>query len=434
MIALFLFLLPAVLVFLLCRGRLEVGLLASVGLGQWLAGAYVTRASNHGLFAVVATGTAAFLAGYLLAVRGRRRVLARSEEGSSAQARLILSVLAASTVVLVAVHFAVGGVPLFSSDVETIRFQLANSGFFGVPSRAYLFGLPILVLAYASLPRLSRRDRVVFLLLVTTFVVSRLLGGLKSGLWEVTLVVLLAHIVHIGAVPPVLSRPVVRRALLVVIAVLFAAYLGTQYSTVQVRSMRGAADYLAARLTVGTVGAGEYAVEGHALDRDGSRLGGDFLYYLDRYSSGLPRRLGLFVPPRFDTSRLISTGSQGLPPDTLAYVSPVAPGLAPSLFLDWAWLGVIVGMAAAGYVLRWLQWRAIVTTGMSAGVWAAGALILMYIITNGTAGYYVVNFVVVTLAYVVAQAALSGVVVSRRASASDRMAGSQSDAKGAEAI
>jgi hypothetical protein len=414
-IALLFFLLPAVLVFLLCRGRLEVGLLASVGLGQWLSGAYLTRATNHGLFLVVAVGTAAFLVGYMLADSRRGRSSSRDRQGVTIAQRQALRVLAAVTVILVVVHFAVGGVPLFASDVETVRFQLANSGLFGMPSRAYLYGLPILVLAYASMRDLSRRDRVVFLFLAVTFVLSRLLGGLKSGLWEVTLVVLLAHIVHLGSVPPVLSRPVVRRALLVVVAVLFAAYLGTQYSTVQVRSMRAAADYLTARLTVGTVGAGEYAVEGHALDRDGSRLGGDFLYYLDRYSAGLPRRLGLFTPPLFDTSRLISTGSQGMPADTPAYVSPVAPGLAPSLFLDWRWPGVILGMAVAGFVLRWMQWRAITASGLVAGVWAAGGLVLVYVVANGTVAYYVINFAVVAVAYLVVQALLLGALRGRAA-------------------
>ena len=420
MTGLFLFLLPAIVILLLCRGRLEVGLLAAAGLGQWLAGAYLTRASNHGLFAVVMIGTAAFLAGYVVAGRQRRLRPTRSGDTPSAQSRFALAVLGALTVILVVMHFVIGGVPLFSGDVETIRFQLASSGFFGIPSRAYLFGLPILLLAYAGLGELSRRDRVILLLLISSFVVSRLLGGLKSGLWEVTLVALLAHIVHTGSAPPVMSRPVVRRALLLVVAVLFAVYLGTQYSTVQVRSTRGAVDYLVYRLTVGTVGAGEYAVEGHALDRGGSRIGSDVLYYLDRYSSGVPRRIGLFVPPPFDTSRLISTGSQGLPTGTSAYVSPVAPGLAPSLFLDWRWLGVVVGMTIAGLVMRRLQWRAVAAVGLAAGVWAAAALVLVYILTNGSVAYYAINFTVVALAYTLGYVILSGTVGSFRVPASSQ--------------
>ena len=413
MIAVILFLLPAAGVLLLCRGRLEVGLLASVGLGQWLAGAYVTRSWNHGLFAVVAAGATAYLVGYVAAGGQRRHRSAADGAHVSADVRVVLGGLSVATIVLVVVHFAVGGIPLFSPDVETARFQIANSGFFGLPSRAYLFGLPILLLAYSSLRDLSRRDRAILVTLVVTFVVSRLLGGLKSGLWEVTLVALLAHVVHVGSAPPVLSRPVVRRALLAVVAIAFAAYLGTQYATVHVRSTRGAADYLAARLTVGTVGAGIYAVEGHALDRDGSRVLADFLYYADRYSAGLPQKMGLFAPPAFDTSRLISTGSQSMAPDTTAYVSPVAPGLAPSLFLDWRWPGVLLGMAAAGYVMRRLQWRALAVSGLQAGSWATAALVAVYVVTNGSLAYYSINFVVVAALYLIAQAVLLGALRPR---------------------
>jgi hypothetical protein len=407
LIALLLFVLPAVAFFLLCRGRLEVGLLASIGLGQWLSGAYLSRVSHPSLFAVCLVGTLALIVGYAIAGRQRHRLSSGQRGDPHPTARDVLGWLSIVTAALVAVHFVRGGIPLFSADVETARFQIAGSGLFGLPGRAYLFGLPILVLAYASLRSLSRREMRLFALVLTTFVASRLLGGLKSGLWEVTLVILIAHVVHTGSAPPVLSRPVVRRALIAVLAIVFAGYLGSQYASIQIRSTRDAAGYLIERLTVGTVAAGAYSVEGHGLDLIGPHLARDFLYYADRYTAGIPSSVGLFAPPLYDTSRLVSTGLQGLPVGTTGYVTPVAVGFAPALFLDWRWAGVFVGMAAAGFLMRRLQWLAVETSGIAAGIWGTATLLTIYVVTNGGLAYYVINFAAVAVLYYLASGALT---------------------------
>jgi len=407
--ALVLFILPGIAILVLCRGRLEIGLLASIGLGQWLAGADLTREIHPRLFGVCLAGTIALVVGYALAGRQKRNPHPGTERVRSKLAsRSALGWLSVATVALVVIHFARGGVPLFSKGIETARFQIASSGLLGLPSRAYLFGLPILILAYASLKyRTSREARIIWLL-AATFVVSRLLGGLKSGLLEVTFVALLAHIIHSGRAPRLLSGPVARRAAIGLVAVVFAGYLGTQYASVQAGSIHGAADYLVGRMTVGTVSAGAYAVEDRGLNDAGPYLLKDFLYYTNRYAADAPRRTGLFTPPLYDESRLISTGLVGLPPATSGYVSPVAPGLAASLFLDWGWGGVCVGMAIAGFLLRRLQWRAVGVLGLSAGIWGTAALVGVYVISNGGLAYYTINFGAVAVLYVLGARVLRG--------------------------
>lgn len=398
MTALTLFLLPILVLLMVCRGRLETGLLVSLGLGQWLAGAYLVRDPHPRLLAVCVLATACFVLGYALGFRGGRD----GREGGCRWGhgfRSALPWLSLTTVALVVFHFARGGVPLLSADVETMRFQMANSGLLGLPSRAYLFGLPIMVLAYAGIRRRSLSETRMLVLVASAFVASRIFGGLKSGLLEVTFVALIALMIQVRGTPRLLSAPVLRRVLIGVAAVLFAGFLATQYATVRTDSARATAEYLVQRVTRGTVPAGGYAVDLRGRTQAGPHLLEDFLYYMNRYGGDVPRRLRVFEPPEYDTSRLISAGLLGLSPGAGVYLTPVAPGLGPSLFLDWGWLGLILGMSLAGYALRRLQWMAIGAQGLAAGVWGAAALVLVYVVTNGGLAYYVVNFGVVALLY-----------------------------------
>jgi hypothetical protein len=408
--ALLLFMLPPIAIFVLCRGRLEIGLLASIGLGQWLAGADLARDVHPLLFSVCLAGTIAWVVGYALAGSQRQNPGPRTEGAPSRYgSRSALGLLSIVTVALVVIHFARGGVPLFSANVETVRFQLARSGLLGLPSRAYLLGLPILVMAYAGLRVRSSRESRILLLVAITFAVSRPLGGLKSGLFEVMLVAMIALIIHQGAAPRLVSGPVMRRALIGLVAVVFAGYLATQYSTVRADSIGSATDYLVKRATVGTVSAGAYAVEGHGLTGGGPYLLKDLLYFTNKYAADAPEEMGLFRPPPYEFSHLISTSLVGVPVTTRGYVTPVATGLAPSLFLDWGWGGVCIGMAVAGFLLRRLQWRAVGASGLSAGLWGTAALTVTYLTTNGGLAYYAINFGAVAVLYILGAIMLRGI-------------------------
>jgi hypothetical protein len=398
LIALGLFVLPAVVVLTITRGRVEVGLIAAMGMGQWLSGAWLTRDAHPQLLVVCTLGSAALFIGYALAPRPAASYSAH-DATLGAKWRVALTPLSTLTICLVALHFVRAGVPLFSGNVETSRFDVSKSGLLGIPSRAYLFGLPILAIAYAALPQRSPNERRMFALIAAAFVVSRVLGGLKSGLLEVTFVGLIALIIRTDARARIGSGIVLRRASMAVIAVAFAGFLSTQYASVHATSASAAGEYLVKRATTGTVSAGAYVTTPNNHLQSGPYLVKDFLYYGNKYSNGAPERWGLFTPPRFSTSRIVSANLIGLPPETDRYITPVAVGLAPSLFLDWGWLGVVVGMFAAGFAVRRLQWRSLRSGHVASGFWGVAALVTVYMIENGGVAYYTINLLGTTVLY-----------------------------------
>src|SRR5439155_18948606 len=111
------------------------------------------------------------------------------------------SVLATTvTIVVVAgtlAHFAVGGIPLLSSNVEIARLDVTASGLLGIPGRIYLFGIPLALAACLRGERIGSRAAFSTWqsrLLLATFVISRILSGFKSGLLEVVVITLLIYV------------------------------------------------------------------------------------------------------------------------------------------------------------------------------------------------------------------------------------------------
>lgn len=130
-----------------------------------------------------------------------------------------------------------GEIPLFSANIDVLRFEIADSGLFGIPSRGATIG-PILLLAClcAAWRTMSQRRRVVF---VTAIVILSALRGHKSALVEYLTYALLV-------VPWVVRAD---RALLMgaaaVGAGLFIYVSASSYSTLE--TQYGFFDYIAAR-------------------------------------------------------------------------------------------------------------------------------------------------------------------------------------------
>jgi hypothetical protein len=141
-------------------------------------------------------------------------------------------------VALSAIHYwRLGEIPLFSASIDVLRFEISDSGLFGIPSRGATIG-PILLLAcvVAAWRTMSPRRRIVF---VTAIVILSAFRGHKSALVEYLTYALLV-------VPWVVRAD---RAFLMgaaaVGAGLFIYFSSASYSTLE--TQYGFFDYIAAR-------------------------------------------------------------------------------------------------------------------------------------------------------------------------------------------
>lgn len=373
-----LLLLPTVVVSIRRRGRVDLSILIALPMGQWLAGAYQSDAPGaQSALLITSLGCLVLLLPALPALRlpqEPRPPPVLRDQWHRLRAPVTLLVLGWT-----AIHFARAGVPILSGNVETDRFDLAASGLFGVPSRFFLFVLPMAaVWAGVATSRITK-DRYA-LMLWAALVASRLAGGTKSGLLEVATFALVVAVYRHG--PLAFLQFLKGRSVFVITATIVGAGLVAQtYGTVQARS-DSTADYLIERLTVGTVGAAAHALERRPFVR--SPIADDLAFYSPKY-------VGL-VPRGFSASREIVASYNGVRVETGAVTTAVTLGLPIELVLTGGLVLMVAGCLAAGVAMRSLQRTLLRQVSWRSGAVGVAIVTLSHIIGNGTLVYYTLNF------------------------------------------
>lgn len=285
---------------------------------------------------------------------------------------------------LTVVHFVRAGVPILGGNVEVARFtSLGTSGFGGIPSRAYLFGLPTL----ASVAALHSRhlSRWSVLLILSTFIASRILGGFKSGLLEAAVVLILPLMLTAHSV----GRRVARATFwLGGSAVAYAFVVAGQYATVTgAGGVSGA--YVWERLTLGSATA---AVTALNIDTSwlwqGTPFGHDLIYFLGKY-------LHVGPSPQFAFDQVASAAISHTPLSARSFLVPVTVGGAAYAFLSTgrSWLITLSLFVLLGLLWRLLMRQAQESPSLIAAACAfAGLHAMRMYVSNGGAAYLIVNF------------------------------------------
>jgi hypothetical protein len=287
-----------------------------------------------------------------------------------------------------AYHFAVVGIPIFSSSVEVSRFDVGASGLGGIPSRLYLFG-PLIALAL-SVREAQRRgvglvhDRWVRVA-ISILVLSRLASGFKSGIVQAFSYTLLVAVVA-GVVIP-MARYWRRALAAIVLVVISVLSVGSQYSTYQA-SGRSVVEILVSRLTGGS---GEPPAVLMSLPQgffsdDRSIIGIDFLYFLGRY-------FGIGPGEQYSFVRMFAAYIYGVPPLPDLVIQPVTTGAFAELFYDFGWAGMVVGGGVLGGLLAYFAAKAVATTGSGAfACCCVGVQCVLDYISKGGLVYLFVNW------------------------------------------
>tara|TARA_B100001057_G_scaffold217270_1_gene217451 strand:- start:2949 stop:4181 length:1233 start_codon:yes stop_codon:yes gene_type:complete len=91
-------------------------------------------------------------------------------------------------------HYAVGGIPLFSSNILFDRFESNSSGFFGIPGRFNLFGgVFIFFLAYAAFTIKGKEYKNIFFITLIILLISMLFKGSKGTLIHFLVAILICR-------------------------------------------------------------------------------------------------------------------------------------------------------------------------------------------------------------------------------------------------
>lgn len=331
--------------------------------------------------------------GYLLASRYARRLERPTTEVADWQVNALWT-LTLLFVGLTAIHFFRVGIPVFADNVETARYNLTGSGLFGLPSRAYLFGLPLTAAGAIYLYH-RRRDAVCLQLVWTAvgaLVLSRLLGGFRSGVLEAVIIVFVALSLSTG---PLRVPEVIRRfALPMMGVVLVAVTLSGLYATLERRGS-SPVDALVERATREAALPGWLALQDNSAIGLGSNgeLTEDVRYYFHQYVDGTPG-------PYATYGQRVAAAIYGIPVYEANDVAPVTVGIFPQLRSQFGRLALmLMGFLGAAYAVTESLARRASVRGYVAGV---GVILLLNdVITKGDPIYGLVNWGAVTLATVV---------------------------------
>ena len=379
-------------------GRLTPLVLCSIGLTPVLLG-YAQLDGQYGSHTAwfYAGALGCWFAGYALYPECRLSKTTDSGRARAASVKTGLSVLLLALIVVLFVcyHFSASGVPLFSDDVETERFDFTSSGLFGIPGRMFLFGLPFVVLlvSMATGRRLARVPRWLSPVIWAAYVSAGLLGGFKGGLVTVLGTMLLAR--------TVLSRPLsIRhvaagwRAMVIFAALLSCAIISLRYKSLGLASPRDVLPYLAMRATTSAAAPGHLAIVRYGIDGSGGeQFLGDVGYFMGKY---LPFA-GSDPAPGLPFDKQMSAALYHTPISPGAFIVPVTVGAFPELVVN---VGVIIaffGMGLLGVLFAHLVSQARRCTSLFRAATLAFAVYLLQIyLLNGNLVYTVCNFMVMS--------------------------------------
>jgi len=247
------------------------------------------------------------------------------------------------------VHFAVGGIPLLSSNVEVARFNVTASGFLGIPGRIYLFGVPLALAACLRAERVSDKDAFSSWqsrLVLITFVMSRMLSGFKGGLVEVVLSSLIAYFASGHS----MKRKYIPRLLAaLVLALAFGVAVGVTYTTYQGRGVVAA---LIDRIGFQTSDpAAVVLTHADSHDLGGNSIATDAAYFTSKY-------FHFDGSPSFSFSEIVSARVTGTPLSPGGYFVPVTTTAIAEQIYDFGVPLACLTLALTGYVMQSAEHRA----------------------------------------------------------------------------
>lgn len=375
------------------------GIMANDGLADW---------STFWSFGLC---VAALLVGYFLfsnrrdrrnpAAPGFERISLNKPHRASDGAVMGIVVVASA---LAMYHLWAGGIPLFSDAIEVERFDFTSSGFFGIPGRMYLYGVPLawaFTTAVAHFKGVAWTKYKPWIWATISYILISLLSGFKSGL-SGTLMLMLIFGIAVSGKRLLLRQLVFRYWWALLLPLVYGLIVAASYNTYQSSALPVWLQ-LVDRITLVGAQPKQLAIEHQVFGAQPGAVWSDFAYFLKKYSGG--ETSGLYSFERAVSAQII-----GVNPASSAWTTPVTVGGIPEFIFSFGTTLSIALFFLIGCLIRSLHRPA--ANAYHAVINCVIIYILYSWLTKGGFAYYTLNILAValilTLTYVFLSAVLSG--------------------------
>lgn len=282
--------------------------------------------------------------------------------------------------ILAVLHFALGGIPVFSASIETDRFNLGSSGLGGFPSRAVLYGIPaVALISLSTVKEVTKRQTIAIWAL---YILTQLGLGFKGSALEIIVMAAIAYLIRVGT--PKLKHTVLF-ALCLLVAFTYVEVVRSLYATTSA-SGAGGFEYILDRVTTEAIESG-YLALWHSPDFSGglSAFWHDSQQLVARY-------LGQADSGDYTFDMLMSSIVTGTPLGVGMFIVPVTVGGTVYLMFSLATPLVVAVLAAIGFAysraVASLRGKPSILRAIFAAVLIIG---LRIFVLNGNGAYLTIN-------------------------------------------
>lgn len=353
----------------------------------WLVGLWTlvpTGEASDQAVAFALFGVSAFVAGHLLIDRLFTTVPGISMSRGRALSPAFVWAVVITASGFTAYHFSVTGLPILSDSIETDRFDVTGSGFFGIPGRMYLYGTQmawILASADATMRGVRWVRSRPWLVASATILASSVVSGFKGQLLALAVMIFGTHaVIHCGGlrVGEFIRRfwwiPTGSTVYLFGVATLYPSYTQSGGSLTEKlidRATAVGAEPAALVLTRRLL----YPMQNVEVN--------DFTFFARKYT-------GQSIDGLYSFERLVSTSILGFSPVNSAYAPPVTIGGLAELTYAAAPMIAVAVFFAAGALLAMID-SARFHSSIGTAAAAVFALVLTTWMLKGDLAYQSLN-------------------------------------------
>jgi hypothetical protein len=240
-------------------------------------------------------------------------------------------------------HMVKMGIPIIR-NTEIDRFNFIGSGLFGIPGRIYLYGLPFLFIftfVYKEAVINSHKHfKYLFSFIFLVFVISRILGGFKSGLINIVALIILAKITLYG---PINFFNIIKEYFIfIIVSICYALWMSTKFSSIlNIYSSLG--KYFFERVFIIPALPSVFIFSNNMFN-------GYFLYFLNDIKYYFGRYFNLFKPDNFPTVKIISAYIYNTPLTETSFLVPVTITSVSELYLNFGFIVSLILILFIGYI------------------------------------------------------------------------------------